>query len=167
MFASYSDTLFDKSSLQSFNSLCLCPHQLVGAENEFSIVCQSVNRQIDKAANPQQDTGFVSSKATVIAATIRNAIGDKDHLCNVIVQLSLRKVFYGLRGYYDEKGAGSNCILGAPPRNLGTLPNVCASARARPRRRRFAASSASSNSTALRIASGSSLTRTRSKQPFC
>src|SRR3990172_5588956 len=43
------------------------------------------------------DTGFVSAKVRVMAATFRNAIGDKNHPGNVTAQIWLGKPLYGMR----------------------------------------------------------------------
>lgn len=43
------------------------------------------------------DTGFASGKMRVMAATFRNAIGDKEHPGNVTAQIWLGKTLYGMR----------------------------------------------------------------------
>ena len=43
------------------------------------------------------DAGFASGKMRVMAATFRNAIGDKDHPGNVTAQIWLGKTLYGMR----------------------------------------------------------------------
>lgn len=74
------------------------------------------------------DTGFISGKMRVMAATFRNAIGDKEHPGNVTAQIWLGKTMYGMREKVDidipppaPTDSGETTLLDAARRVAFTL----------------------------------------------